>query len=241
MPLAELAVSQVLRVPDVIGGTVQIGCPFCDGVFVEAVEARLVHQIDRSLLGIPDGQRRVGSRHLSVRLHTEHRTEVDALLWVACGVASLCELVAGSLHLVGHLYRQRQSAVDVARQPDGNEFVGMRGKIFARDGSPVTYVTVLNRCAVEAQRAPVAANRSRVQVLNVQRSQGLVELRVRALHVQLQRVGSLVVLTEQRLADFGNPPVSVLVHVFVYGLARPQRDVVQVNRVVVRAAIDQCS
>ena len=61
------------------------------------------------------------------------------------------------------------------------------------------------------------------------------------LHMQLQRVGQLVVLVEQSLANLRNPLARTGILVAVNGLARPQRDVVQEQLVAVGTAIDQCS
>ena len=57
--------------------------------------------------------------------------------------------------------------------------------------------------------------------------------------MQLQRVGQRIVLVEQRLADLGNPLVGIGIEVAVDGLSRPERDVVQIDDVVVGAAIDE--
>ena len=59
--------------------------------------------------------------------------------------------------------------------------------------------------------------------------------------MQLQGVGLCVVLVEECLADLGNPLVGILVEVAVYGLSRPQRDIVQIDDVIVRTAIDERS
>ena len=72
-------------------------------------------------------------------------------------------------------------------------------------------------------------------------TEGLEELRVGSLHVELQGVGLAVVFGKQRLANLGNPQVGIGIKVAVDGLARPQGDVVQINDVVVGAAIDECA
>ena len=57
--------------------------------------------------------------------------------------------------------------------------------------------------------------------------------------MQLQRVRQLVVLPEEGLADLWDPLVGVLVEVAVHGFPRPERDVVQIDDVVVGAAVDE--
>ena len=57
MTAVELVETVVLRVPDVVGSLLQIGCSLRDGMLVEAVETRLVDDIEDGLLGMTDGQR----------------------------------------------------------------------------------------------------------------------------------------------------------------------------------------
>ena len=90
MAVVELLVAVVLRMPEVVGSKLQIRRPFRDGVLVEAVEAGLVDDIEDGLLGVGDRQGGVAGCGLAVSLHTDHRTEVDALLRIACGVACHC-------------------------------------------------------------------------------------------------------------------------------------------------------
>ena len=73
----------------------------------------------------------------------------------------------------------------------------------------------------------------------MQCAQWLVVLRVRTLHVQLQRVGQRIVLVKQRLAYLGYPFVGVGIQIAIHGFACPQRNVVQINHVVVGATINQ--
>ena len=73
----------------------------------------------------------------------------------------------------------------------------------------------------------------------MQRAQWLVVLRVWTLHVQLQRVGQRIVLVKQRLANLRYPLVGVGIQVAIHRFACPQRNVVQINHVVVGAAINQ--
>ena len=239
--LVELVVAVVLRVPQVVGGLFEIGCALSDGVLVEAVEARLVHDIDDSLLGVADGERRVLCRHLSVGLHREHRAEVDGLPCVAQGVSRHRDLRGDGLRLVGYLCRQCDLAVHVTAQSDGDELVGVRGEVLALDPAPVTPVAVSHDAAVEAEAPLVVGDGPQSEVLDVQRAQRLEVLRVRSLHVQLQRVRQLVVLPEEGLADLRDPLVGVLVEVAVHGFPCPERDVVQIDDVVVGTAVDECA
>ena len=144
-------------------------------------------------------------------------------------------------HMMGHLGCQGDAAVDVATQTDGDELIGVRGEILAFDGLSVAHIPIFYNCRVEAQRTMIVADGSESEVLDMQRAEGLEKLRVRPLHIVLQRVGELIVLIEERLADLRNPLVGILVQTSVHGLARPQGDVVQIDDVVVCASIDQCS
>ena len=142
---------------------------------------------------------------------------------------------------MGHLCRQGDAHVDVARQPDGDELVGMRGEILAAHGLAVALVAVAHDGTVQTQAAAVVAHAAQTEVLDVERAKGLEELRVGSLHVQLQRVGQRVVLAEEGLAYLRNPLVGLRVEVTVGGLAGPQGDVVQIDRVVIGSAVDQCA
>ena len=113
MTAVELVETVVLRMPDVVGSLLQIGCSLRDGMLVETVETRFVDDIEDSLLGMTDGQRRVAGCRLSIRLHGNHRTEMDALPAVASGMSRHRQLGGDGLHLMGHLCRQRDTVVQV--------------------------------------------------------------------------------------------------------------------------------
>ena len=83
---------------------------------------------------------------------------MGTLLRVAGGVARHGELSQAALHLVGHLSREGYLTVDVALQSDGNQFVGVRGKVFSCDEAPVSLVTVANDGRVEVQRAAIVGD-----------------------------------------------------------------------------------
>ena len=114
-------------------------------------------------------------------------------------------------HMMGHLGCQGDAAVDVATQTDGDELIGVM----------------------------IVADGSESQVLDMQCAEGLEILRVRPLHIVLQRVGKSIVFVEQRLADLRDPLVGVLVELSVHRLARPEGDVVQIDDVIICAAIDE--
>ena len=85
----------------------------------------------------------------------------------------------------------------------------------------------------------IVADAAKTQVLQVQGSERLEELAIGTLHMQLQGVGRLIVLAEECLTDLGNPLVGIFVEVAVCGLSCPHRDIVQIDDVVVCAAIDE--
>ena len=147
------------------------------------------------------------------------------------------ELRGDGLHLMRHLGREGNTTIDVAPQSDGDQIVRVRGKVFALDLLAVAQITVLDDAAVEAEAAVVVAHGSQSEVFDMQRAEGLEELRVRPLHMQLQRVGLGKVLLKQRLADLRNPLMGVLVELSVHRLARPQGDIVQIDDVIICAAI----
>ena len=87
----------------------------------------------------------------------------------------------------------------------------------------------------------IATNQSLVQVPDVQRAKGLEVLGIGALHMKLQLIGLGIILGIEGFTDFGNPLVSILVEVAVHRLSRPEGDVVEVNHVILDAAINQSS
>ena len=111
-------------------------------MLVETVETRFVHDIDDRLFGFGDGERRVAGSYLAVSLYAEHRTEVGALLRIACSVSCHRDLAQCALHLMRYLGCQCYLTVDIALQTDGNQFVRVRGKVFPCDESAVTLITV---------------------------------------------------------------------------------------------------
>ena len=172
--------------PEVIGGILKIRGCLTHGMLVEAIEAGLIDDIEDGFLGIGDGQRGVAGSCLAVCLDADHRTEMDTLLSVTCGVTCHRQLRGDSLHLMGHLGRKGDAAVNVATQTDGDEFIRVRGKILTFDGLSVAYIPILDNSRVEAQRTMIVADGSEAQVFDMQRTQRLEILRVRALHIVLQ-------------------------------------------------------
>ena len=158
MATIELLIAEVLRVPEVVGGILQIGGSFLHRVLVETVETRLIDNIEDGLLGMGDGQRRVAGCCLAVGLHTDHRTEMDALLRVTRGVPRHRQLRGNGLHLVGHLGREGDATIDVAFHPDGDELVRMRGKIGTFYLLAVAQIAVSDDAAVEAETTLVVAD-----------------------------------------------------------------------------------
>ena len=73
----------------------------------------------------------------------------------------------------------------------------------------------------------------------MQGAKGLEMLGVRTLDMQLQGVGKGIVLIEECLTDGRYPLVGISIEVTVYGLTRPQGDVVQVDDIIIRSAIDE--
>ena len=164
---------------------------------------------------------------------------MDALLRITCGVTCHRELGGDGLHLMGHLCCQGDATVDIASQSDGDELVRVRSEVFSRDNSTITHITILDNCAVEVKTAVIVADLTQSQILDMQGAEWLEMLRVRALHVQLQRISQRIVLIEQCFADVWYPLVGIGIEVAVHRLACPQGDVVQVDDVVVSAAIDE--
>ena len=82
---------------------------------------------------------------------------------------------------------------------------------------------------------------SSVLVDDIQSTQGLVILRVMSFNVQLQGVGTGIVLCKQRLTDFWYPLGSTHPLVVINGLSCPQRNVVQMNKASVCPTIYQCA
>ena len=111
---------------------------------------------------------------------------MDAFLWTACGVTSHRQLGGDGLHLMRYLGRQGDAAIDVASQSDGNEFVGIRGEVFALDHLAVALIAVADDGTVEIETAVVVAHLTQSQVFDMQRTEGLEMLGVGALHMQLQ-------------------------------------------------------
>ena len=182
----EFLITIVLGVPDVIRGIIEIGGTLADGMLVEAVETGLVDEVEDGLLGMGDGQRRVAGRYFSIGLGFQYRAEMDALLRITRSMACHRQLGGDAFYLMRHLCRQGDAHIDIATQPDGDEFVGMRGEILSRDGFAITQITVADDGGVEAEAAMIVAHLTQSEILDMQGAEGLEELRVRTLHVQLQ-------------------------------------------------------
>ena len=158
MTRVELIVTQVLRVPDVIGSILQIWSAFADGMLIEAIETRLVDNVEDGLFGIRDSNRRVGCSYLAIGLYAKHRAEVDAFLGIASSVTRHRQLRGDGLNLVGHLSREGNATIDVALHADGDEFIGVRSEVLAFDGLSVARVPIFYNSRVEAETAMVAAD-----------------------------------------------------------------------------------
>ena len=125
MPLAELVIAVILRVPDIIHDSIQIRRTIIDRMLVETVEAGLVDHIDDSLVGITDSQRRVAIHHITIRIGFHYRTEMDALQRITCSMSCQHQLPTPWLNLMRHLGREKEAAIDSTSQADGNELVRM--------------------------------------------------------------------------------------------------------------------
>ena len=120
-------------------------------MFVETIEARLIDQIEDGLFGMRDRQGGVTCRHITIGLHREHRTEVDALVGIACGMTCHRELGRDGFDMMGHLCRQGNLAVDVATEADSYQLVRIGGKVFSGDNFPFAYIPIFNNGRVKAQ------------------------------------------------------------------------------------------
>ena len=56
MASVELIEAEVLRMPDIIGDSLQIRCSLVDGMLVEAVKAGFIDDIDNGFFSVGDGQ-----------------------------------------------------------------------------------------------------------------------------------------------------------------------------------------
>ena len=56
MTTVEIIITVVLRVPDVVGGVLQIGSALTDWVLVETIETGLIDDVEDGLMRIGDGQ-----------------------------------------------------------------------------------------------------------------------------------------------------------------------------------------
>ena len=83
----ERVVGIVLRMPDVVGSCFQVGGRLLDRVLVVPIETGFVDDIYDGFLTVADGQCGIGGTDVSVGLDLQNGAEVDALLWVASGVA----------------------------------------------------------------------------------------------------------------------------------------------------------
>ena len=140
-----------------------------------------------------------------------------------------------------HLGCQGYLTVNVALQTDGNQLVRVRGKVFPRDELSVTLIAVSDDGRVDVQTSAVVLDFTQRQILDVQRAQRLVVLRVRTLYMQLQRIGELIVFVEKCLTYLWDPLVGIGIEIPVHRFSRPEGDVVQIDDVVVTSAIDQCT
>ena len=101
---------------------------------------------------------------------------MNTLLGVTCGVTCHRELGGNGLYLMRHLGRKGDATVDVAPQADGDEFIWIGGEILAFDGLSVAHVPIFYNSRVEAQRAMIAADGSKPQILDMQCAQRLEKL-----------------------------------------------------------------
>ena len=169
----EIVEGIVLSVPDVVGSILKIWGSCTDRMLVEAVETRLVDDVEDSLLRMGDRQGRVAGHGLSISLYRDHRAEVDTLLRVASRMPRHRELGGDGLHLMGYLGCECYLAVDIAAEPDGNQFVGVRGEVFSLNLLSVAQVTILDDAAVKAEATVVVTDSPEPEILDMQCTQRL--------------------------------------------------------------------
>ena len=188
----------------------------------------------------------VACPHLSVGvLHLKHGTVMRTVGFISENMSRHGELSSGCFHLMGDEGGEGDVAIDGSllgsTQLDGNHLIGMRSKILFGVLDAVALVMNSSQGIVETQFAVIIRKLSLVAVFDVDHAQWLIELRVMALHIVLQGIGSLVILLEQRLSDFRNPLVGFATFVGIHGHARPEGDVVELDGVVVGSTVNQCT
>ena len=240
----QLVVGIVHQMPRIIGSHVDIVGSLADRMLVETVETGLIDNVDDGLSDTAELQGGIDHLHVAVAVfHLQHGAIVDAVFRIARGMAEHGELVLAGFHAMGHLRGEHQSTIErlflAGCEPYGNHLVGIRGPILALEAHAIALKSGAADGTVEAELPVIAGGCALVVVVDEQCGQRLVVLRVVSLHMPLERVGQLVVLTKQCLAYLGNPLAGSFVLVAVNGAARPERDIVQMEHVLVGTAIHQ--
>ena len=168
MATTELIVTQITCVPDIISSLLQIGSAFHHRMLVIAIETGFVDQIDDSLFGIGDSKGGVCGADSTIRVYLEYRTEMDGLHWITCSVSCHGELVVAAFHLMRHLCRHHNLAVDISFESDGNEFVRVRSEILSCEGLAIAHETIVDEGAVEIQFSTIFTDVSFILVDDIQ-------------------------------------------------------------------------
>ena len=178
MSLKELCEAVVLGMPDRIGGSFQIGCSLPHRVFVKAVEAGFVDDIDDCFLGTTDGEGGVCGNHLPIGLHLQDGAEMNTLLRVSCRMPCLCQLVSCCLGSMRDLCGHNNLAVDVilSSKADGDELVRMRGEIFSGEALPSTHIALIDQRIVKLQYPGIVTHSPFVLINEIDVPERLVEL-----------------------------------------------------------------
>ena len=154
-----------------------------------------------------------------------------------------CELLFAGFDVVGNEGCEHNLSVDarglVGSEADSNQSVWECSKIFTVIPHPALCVIDVHETAVDIERALVVGHRRFIITDNVQCSDRLVIGTLSSLQIMLQRIGQTIVLVEECLPYFGHPLRRSEAFPVVDGASCPVGNVVEMDDVVGRIAIDE--
>ena len=251
MVLFQLFESAVLQVLQVGFCQLHIGCALRYGVFVKAVIACFVNDIQHHLCGVAYQERAILRRYgAACSLRLQQVAKVNGAVGVAFGMTREPDGVAFHTCLMVEQRGKRQLQADgmglVGRKAHHDGAVGMRGEVLSTIAHALTFITHLYQATIQVELSAIVLQRrigvcSRFHIADAQGGERLIPSRIMPLHAQLQRVGQRIVLFKQGFAYLWNPLVCASILVLVDGFAAPQRYVVQFKIVAMRVSVYHCA
>ena len=179
-------------------------------------------------------------------LHLQDVAKLNGILRFAHGMTFHHDAMPHGCRLMRQQRREPQATAKGMRlvgcETNDDGSIGMRCQVLSSIGNAAFLIVHLCQSTVQIQLSTIVVCLCRaVQMVDMQGGKGLIIGRIMPLHMQLQRVGQLIIFAEECFPYFWNPSMGFFILVSIHRLARPQCDVVELDHFFLYTTVDQCT